>query len=302
MIELISATVKEYDVPYEGAYSESQAIGHSDLRKIASCPSRWKRAPKHTEQTASMSWGSLVDSLLFGVGVDRFAVKPDTYTSEKGEEKPWNANSTTCKEWLAANEGKSVISRLVKQEAVIAVNLLRNDKRVFQLLTNAKFQCWLEGVLKDTNTGATVTIRGLVDIVPSSLGDYRAFLADLKTTADGSLGKWWKTCENGWYHAQGALYLDLWNKATGEPRDRFLHVVQENEQPYEIAHRELDERAIRLGRTVYQNAIELYAQGMASGQWKGLDETDDGWDIIEPDMYAEVRAGVVIQDSEMPNW
>lgn len=307
MIELLRASVIGYDAPYEGHYSESNAIGHSDLRKIASCPSRWFKQVKSDEVSNSMAWGSLVDSLLFGVGFDRFETRPDTYSrfNEKTKQmdvKPWNAIATECKEWLAENDGKQVISKQFKSDAIHAVNLLKADKDVFELLNGARFQCWLEGVFLCTETDIEIKVRGLVDIVPDGQRAYSAFLADLKTTTDGGMAKWWRKCEDGWYHVQGAIYIDLWNMAMQENRNRFLHVIQENEYPYEIAHRELSEQALRLGRSQYKAALQTLARCKKTGIYEGLDSGNGGWDIVEPDAYAILRSGVQIEDAPMPDW
>jgi hypothetical protein len=299
-IQLLRAEIKGFDVPYNGAYSESDAIGHSDLRKIASCPSRWFKAPKHDDPSNSMLWGSLVDALLFGIGFDRFEVRPETYRNDKGEEKPWNANSNACKDWLADHEGKEVISKQLKTNAVHAVNLIRADARCSRLLMAAQYQCWLEGVYLDADTGLEITVRGLVDIVPDRFGEYGAYLADLKTTGDASMDKWKRQLENMWYHVQAAIYLDMWNKATGEDRTEFAHVIQENEYPYEIAHRSVSDEWLRQGRACYKAALQTYARCKASGVWEGLDASAEGFEPVPFDAYVQLRSGVANEDSAMP--
>jgi hypothetical protein len=306
-IQLLRAEIKGFDIPYNGPYCESNAIGHSDLRKIASCPSRWFKAPKHDDPTDSMLWGSLVDALLFGIGFDRFEVRPETYSrfNEKTREidvKPWIATAAECKAWLADHEGKEIISKQFKQDAIVAVNLIRADHRCFELLKGARFQCWLEGVYLDTDTGLEITVRGLVDIVPDRFGEYGCYLADLKTTADASMGKWKRTLEDRWYHVQAAIYLDMWNKATGENRTEFAHIVQENEYPYEIAHRSVSDEWLRQGRACYKAALQTYARCKASGVWEGLDASSEGWEATPFDAYVQLRSGIQNEDSPMPNW
>jgi exodeoxyribonuclease VIII len=300
MIELIRSSIRGFEVPYEGDYSMSDAIGHSDLRAIASCPHRWRFGVKKVTANDAMKCGSLVDGLLFGVGLERFVVRPDRYTNEKNEVKPWNANANACKEWLADNQGYDIISEETKVEALKAVSVLKADTDIANLLNGAQHQCWLEGVFHDSDTGLDVTVRGLVDCVPSMNGGYAKFLADLKTTNDATASRWWRKCEDMWYHVQGALYLDLFNMATEQQRTGFLHVVQENKAPYEVARYELSDGALRLGRAQYKKALETYARCLASGQWQGHNAESIGWDLIEPDAYAEIRAGVPPEDSDLP--
>ena len=69
------------------------------------------------------------------------------------------------------------------------------------------------------------------------------------------------------YHGQAAFYLDLWNAATGEKRDRFAFLVQQSEAPFEIALVELGQLDIDAGRRWYQQAIAKYAICLQSDEW-----------------------------------
>jgi hypothetical protein len=302
MIELLRAEIKGFDIPYNGPYCESNAIGHSDLRKIASCPSKWFKI-KDEKQKASkdMIWGSLVDSLLFGdIGMERFVIKPGTYTNAKGEIKPWTRQAIFCADWEDSHIGKELITSEFKDSAIESKNLIRADARCAELLKGARFQCWLEGVYLDTDTGLEITVRGLVDIVPARHGEYGCYLADLKTTGDASMGKWKRTLEDRWYHVQAAIYLDMWNKATGEDRTEFAHIIQENEYPYEIAHRSVPDEWLRQGRACYKAALQTYARCKASGKWEGLDASTEGFEPVPFDAYVQLRSGIQNEDSPYP--
>ena len=97
-----------------------------------------------------------------------------------------------------------------------------------------------------------VKLKGMIDLVPASSKS----LIDLKTTAniDGLDGLTRIIISRG-YHWQAALYLDLWNAATGETRNDFLFFFVETSAPYETAWVNLDEDLIQRGRTGYMNAL-----------------------------------------------
>ena len=97
-----------------------------------------------------------------------------------------------------------------------------------------------------------VKLKGMIDFVPASSRS----LIDLKTTAniDGLDGLQRIVTSRG-YHWQAALYLDLWNAATGETRNDFLFCFVETSAPYETAWVNLDEDLIQRGRTGYMNAL-----------------------------------------------
>lgn len=92
--------------------------------------------------------------------------------------------------------------------------------------------------------GAT-QIKGMIDLVPEGLD----CLVDLKTTAKvGSTQHLENTIVNRGYHWQAALYLDLWNAATGENRDRFIFCFIETDEHHETAWIDLAPEFIEAGR------------------------------------------------------
>lgn len=100
-----------------------------------------------------------------------------------------------------------------------------------------------------------VKLKGMIDVVPASSN----CLIDLKTTAsiDGIEGLTRTIISRG-YHWQAALYLDLWNAATGENRNEFLFFFVETLAPHEGAWVSLDQEFIRHGRNGYMQAISKW--------------------------------------------
>jgi hypothetical protein len=127
--------------------------------------------------------------------------------------------------------------------------------------------------------GAT-PIKGMIDIVPDGLD----LLVDLKTTPKriGSLREITNTIISLGYHWQAALYLDLWNAASGEPRNRFVFCFIETAEPYETAWVELSPQLIEAGRAGYMNALAKWQSCVAIDVWPRQHE---GITLIEKPAY-----------------
>jgi hypothetical protein len=107
-------------------------------------------------------------------------------------------------------------------------------------------------------------IKGLIDLVPDGLD----CLVDLKTTSgiDG-VDAIQRTIVSRGYHWQAALYLDLWNAASGEKRTRFVFCFVETESPHETAWVELSENLLEIGRAGYMNAVAKWQSCVAANHW-----------------------------------
>ena len=126
--------------------------------------------------------------------------------------------------------------------------------------------------------GAT-KIKGMIDIVPDGLD----LLVDLKTTS--LIGTTFNIMQNilKWgYHWQAALYLDLWNAASGDNRNRFVFCFIEPKEPYETAWVELSPAFIELGRAGYMNALAQWQSCVSTDHWP---KQHEGISVIEKPAY-----------------
>jgi hypothetical protein len=262
----------------------SYIVSRSDLVAFGQCPRRWLLGFE-PEDSDAMVWGSLLDCLL--LSPDRFAaeyvVKPSTYTDKDGTEKKWNGNATKCKEWAAEHEGKKLVGADVWDSAQLAIERLQADARIHDMLTASKKQVMVTGDFTDAATGVTVPVRCMIDLVPPE----PIWLADLKTvrTADAFAWKW--EVFRRQYHVQAAMYLDLWNAATGDDRSMFAYVMSENLHPYEPARRCIGPDFIGMGRGWYCSKLQDYCHAIKTGVFRGYEfdceNEQDGFGIIEPD-------------------
>lgn len=270
-------------------------MSRSELKNFAVCPSRWL-AGYREETTKEMGYGDLLDCLLF-TPVDfpvRFVVAPDTYPA-KGKkkddpeiQKPWNRNADYCREWEEVQSG-TVIKVEQLQSAQNAKAVLLKDPAIKSMIRASDHQTLITAEYEDRDTRLTVHLKGLVDIAPGNeISEYDKCLADFKTCNSAHPIVWAKEVNKYGYDMQSALYLDIWNAATGEDRCEFRHVLQENFPPYQIGKRILSQEFLNIGRAKYQSALRLYCQCLATDTWPNYEtgnEVIDGWSITQPDQW-----------------
>lgn len=289
MIQNAKLVAVDYDAE---AYHKQEAergttayvMGRSALGEFARCPSRWK-AGYERKDSDSTDYGSLLDCLLLTPDqFDRkFVVKPETYYDEKsGEDKPWNANSKVCKEWLADHEGLEAVKKEDFDEAKKAIAVLKSDPAIADYLKSSQRQVYCTAEWNDPTSGIIVPLKILIDLVPDKgHAEFCKTLGDFKTGRDAAIRAWSRQVFNFEYHVQAALYLDVFNAATGEKRNDFRHIIQENVAPYQTAKRYIASEFINAGRGKYQSALTFYAWCLRDNHWPDYDHFADmhvnGW-------------------------
>lgn len=288
----VNADIEKYLESGRGERGKADFVMSShQIPLFDSCPARWVRNydPK-PENTDALKWGSLIDCLLLQPEqfTARYVFRPETYPAKDGE-KPWHNGATYCKEWNAQHEGQTILAKDEHAEAVTAVDRLSEDQHVKEVLRNSQRQVWVMAEYQDRETGVTVPLKGLIDLVPDSNAEfYGKCLVDLKTATSASPRKWQRTVYERNYHIQAALYLDIYRAAVASDRTDFIHIVQENFPPYEPGRRLLSAEFVQLGRDQYLSALRRYAQCLKSGYWPGYDEGErsiQGWTLTEPESW-----------------
>lgn len=105
----------------------------------------------------------------------------------------------------------------------------------------------------------------------------RLIIPDYKTCRSADPDALSRDIYNFGYHQQAAWYLDA-VKATcpaGAHPDfqpAFIFVCQEKTPPYLVTVAEVDQLALRVGQELNRQAIDLYAECVASGNWPGYSD------------------------------
>jgi hypothetical protein len=105
-------------------------------------------------------------------------------------------------------------------------------------------------------------------------------IVDLKTCESAAPDALSKSAHNYGYAIQTAFYLrGLWATSGrfGEPPAFFVHIAVEKTPPYLVHVNQLTERAMAWGDRQVSQALEIYRDCTAAGQWPGypLDEITD---------------------------
>lgn len=240
------------------AYHALDAVGKSDLDKIARSPMHWKYAVRKEEETAAMYIGSAVHCAV---------LEPERFPADYAIALPTELCDRRTKEgkaqhaaFMEQHGGKTVlafedgalcghIAKAVKSHPRAAALLSAGQPEVSALWSDEEF---------------SVRCRARFDwITPDGL------LLDLKTTLDASPRGFAKSCANFRYHVQAAWYLDGYQAATGDLPLGFVFIAVEKTPPYAIALYELDAEAIDLGRALARRDLSRYANAREFDTWPG---------------------------------
>ncbi len=231
-------------------YRAIPAVSQSTLKAFSDCPRKWKLSEKK-EPTPAMIYGSLVDALWLTGDTSRFAFMPHDLDGRTKEGKAWKSE----------NAGREIVTADMRQRAQAACARLNETPDIKAARDACDVQvavvAELEGVL----------CKGLIDLCPRD--GVRSGLADLKTAASADPETWGRYVYNTRLHWQAAMYLDLWNRATGEDLQDFFHIVSEQEPPHEPCMMPLSRDFIALGRTEYRRALARFAECREKDEWPG---------------------------------
>lgn len=235
-------------------YHALDAVGKSDLDKIARSPAHWKYAER--EETAAIRIGSAVHCAV--LEPERFEAE---YVGAPDLDKRTKAGKEAFAEFEAANQGKIVISA---DDLGLCLDLqaqVRNHPRVAHFLSSGQSE--VSALWKDEEFG--VRCRARFDwLTPDG------WLIDLKTTTDASASAFARSCASYRYHVQAAWYLDAYPQASGGDLPMgFLFIAVEKTAPYAVALYELDAEAVELGRQLARRDLSRYATAREMDCWPG---------------------------------
>ncbi len=300
---IVNAQIISRDTLAEDYFRNEVPRGHKDfpvsvsmLKQFGHCPQRWVSGYNSPESDAK-DYGSLLDCrLLTPKQFDsRFAIKPATYVSDKGEEKKWNANANACKEWADKQGDKLIISRKDLNDCDDAIARLKRDDAINSFLECSDRQVWLAAQWEDDETGLVVPIKCLIDLAPRPGTEFLKCLGDLKSTRSAQVMAFQRDCYKFGYFIQGKFYADVFNalppsENCGESPDKntFCFIIQESIEPFQPGKRMLSEDFMTLGQAEYTRLIQSYCKCLKTGKWPGYDDTDEavqGWSVIQAEPW-----------------
>lgn len=223
-------------------------VSKSLLWDFNASPFKWRHSPGR-EATRAMDLGTLIHSAI---------LEPETAITDIAAVSPFSDFRTkAAQEWKADQRD---MGRMITTDADIRA--ASGCEQVFSEDYAQRFGVGYKSEVAVFAEIGAIKIKGKIDLVPDNLD----CLVDLKTTAQvRSTYDILRTITSNGYHWQAALYLDLWNAATGENRNRFIFCFIEVSEPYETAWIELSPDFIELGRAGYMNALSKWQACCATG-------------------------------------
>lgn len=245
---------------------KGKAVSKSLIVDFMSDPAAWKASPDK-KATRAMRAGSLLDCLLTTPREmdSRYAVQPQNYISSKKEEKPWNNNSSTCKNWKQEREmdGVEIITGAALETARAQMQAIKRHPDAMRIVRGAKTQ-----VAFRHKTRYGFDAKGLIDFVP----DEEDLLADLKTCEPSALESrrsLQRYIFEWGYHIQAGGYCEGYSIASEVERSRFKFIFVTSKPPFQVAVIELPLAAIIFGADQYRGGMKLFGECLQTDRWPG---------------------------------
>lgn len=220
------------------------------------------------ETTDAMEYGTMTHSLLFENRRD-WHTRPETYLGRESAkkdspviEKSWNANSNTCREWLAEHADKPVLSAVEGRELEQFVSYIKEHRHAKQLLAMQQ-HAEVSMFAREKTYGKIIKCRA--DSLWIDQG--QVFFADLKTTKDASTRAISRTILDRRYHAQAAMHKMITELLGHYEWGGFYLIFAESGKSPKCNVRKLADQAIEKGREEIEADIDLLARCTRGNDW-----------------------------------
>lgn len=243
-------------------YFDNLSISKSDLDLIADCPYTYKNKIQK-ESTKAMDIGSLIHSLILEPHefLDSFTILPEiNKRTKEGKE--------LFKKIEDENAGKILITKEEYEDAnKIAQSVLNYQpaKKIFEHgISETPF--FSEMI---ASNGLKIPVKCKPDFFYGAEGTLKTYrmLVDIKTTSDGNISGFSKSCRIFGYHMQAAFYIDIVSKFLEEQIDRFLFIVVEKTEPYIVRSYYISDYDLEIGRNKYKRLLDIYAECFQRDFW-----------------------------------
>ncbi|MBN6054570.1 PD-(D/E)XK nuclease-like domain-containing protein, partial [Nonomuraea sp. RK-328] len=280
----VTATVSDiipgvYDIPEDLYHSDpvpGGSLSSSGARKLLppSCPAlyRWY-ATRSSPPRREFDFGHAAHQMVLGVGAELVVV----------EAKDWRTKAAKEQRDEAYAAGKVPLLAAEHRQVQAMAAALRAHPIASALLDPEKGEPEQTLIWQDPQTG--IWRRARLDWMPNP-GFGRMVIADYKTTRSANPAAIQRAVHAYGYHQQNAWYLDgILDLGLAGPDAAFVFIFQEKIPPYLVTCVALDSAAVRAGRALNRQAIDIYRRCVETGHWPGY--TDDDIPVISLPAWAE---------------
>jgi hypothetical protein len=245
---------------YHGDPVPGGSLSSSGARKLLppSCPAKFRyEADNPPPPKDYLELGSAAHKMVLGAGAEIIVIKaPDWKTGAARDERD-------------AARAEGFLPLLTREhEQVLAMAAALRAHPVASALFDPEHGKPEQSLFwQDASAG--IWRRARLDWLPDSDARKRLVVGDYKTTIAADLPSIKKSIARYGYHQQGDYYLDGVRALNLGADPAFVFIFQEKTPPYLITPVQLDLDALREGRELNREAIDLYRACSESGSWPG---------------------------------
>lgn len=252
-------------------YNALPGINLSRLKHIRFSPAKFRYLIENpTPPTPAMVFGLVCDSLMFGTEFE-YRVSPFT-EFRSNEARAWKAK---CEEdgvpWIHADR---------EAEAEQLITSAMSHPEIARIMAKGREQVAITAEI-ELPSGRSALTKSLLDWVSDSF----CCVADFKTAQSAAEEDFSRQLLRMFYHVQAALYLDVYQGATGDTKSVWTWLTVESEPPFCPAVWAARPEHLELGRRVYIQWLEKYAECAARGEWPAY----PGINYIDLPRWAQVK-------------
>lgn len=258
------------------------------------------------EPGAHFSLGQAAHMLFLGEEGfrERFAVRPETYTDEKGEEKKWHHASKVCAAWMErqAEAGKTVLKaedlEIIKR---MAARLGRHPDIQAGLLNGLveKSIFWPRIVTLEDGRSVRIWVKARPDVLPTD----SAMVVDYKTCADAGPLAVRRSITDYGYHQQLALIQEGLHVVAHFKTEEHVLVFQKKKAPFSVNVKTLFPSAIAMGHIQNHRALQKFGKAIITGEWPGYEDDGAPCNLMEwrvKQLMQEIEDGRLPEDVQLP--
>ncbi len=256
-------------------YHASEGISKSGIDRVARSPQHFVSGGIH-EPSRAMEIGTAIHCAV---------LEPMVY---KREYRTVDCMARTSAIYKAACKDRDSSLVLTQAEGDkiegMQAAIMRNKSAA--MLLSGEGQNELSVFAKDPETGVLVKCR--FDRLIGGVA------VDLKKTQDARSPAFSRAIENYRYHVQAAFYMDVYHWATGETLSSFKFIAVEESSPHGVRVYTINEESIMVGRALYRDALNIYAECLDKGEWPAYGDDEEeigipGWAISQFEDSLEVN-------------
>lgn len=265
-------------------YQDAPGESHSMLTVLARSPRRYRLIRDNLIDkpagTHDMMLGILIHTAVNEGQEPAYHLRPESYRGPDSArkdavivDKDWNANSNSCKDWIAAHQDKPI---LTAREALMLNSVaacVRADPRAKKLLAGA----WREvsACARNDNLAAPYMLRCRFDILGHD--DVGWYWVETKSTRDASTWGFSGEIKKRLYHVQTALYRRVLRQLTGDKNVRcYMMPVEKDIAVPRVNVRQLASQAMDLGDKILDERLALLHRCRLANKWPTLTDEEEG--------------------------